>query len=78
MRLLLGFMLIHACESFYGIDLLWLFWYPEAMSELKLSKAQAGRLGGLKGGRSTSPAKRRAAKRNGKNGGRPRKVAGAR
>lgn len=32
-----------------------------------------GRLGGTIGGRSTSPAKRRAARRNGKLGGRPKK-----
>ena len=34
-----------------------------------------GRLGGLVGGKASTPAKRRAAKANGKKGGRPRKTA---
>jgi hypothetical protein len=34
-----------------------------------------GKLGGLVGGRSTSPAKRKASAANGRKGGRPRKLA---
>lgn len=37
-----------------------------------ISVADAGRLGGLKGGKSTTPAKKKAAKENGKRGGRPK------
>lgn len=45
----------------------------DADEENKISKAAAllGRVGGAKGGKSTSLAKQRAARKNGKKGGRP-------